>query len=133
MSIRESWVERLAAYLYSSINDFHRACACLHPFRPLIFCLPPYDPGIPRLRLNSPGTDYALRTEKRLAADRDSNLARATPVTTEHTFLMGSITKSIAAVAVLTNQGYSGREPQRISRKVAQLFRPGLPYCCDPK
>jgi len=62
-----------------------------------------------------------------------ANLARATPVTTEHTFLMGSITKSIAAVAVLTNQGYSGREPQRISRKVAQLFRPGLPYCCDPK
>ena len=37
------------------------------------------------------------------------------------------------SVIVLTNQGYSGREPQRISRKVAQLFRPGLPYCCDPK
>lgn len=37
------------------------------------------------------------------------------------------------SVIVLTNQGYSGGEPQRISRKVAQLFRPGLPYCCDPK
>lgn len=37
------------------------------------------------------------------------------------------------SVIVLTNQGYSGREPQLISRKVARLFRPGLPYCCDPK
>jgi D-alanyl-D-alanine carboxypeptidase len=37
------------------------------------------------------------------------------------------------SVIVLTNQGYSGREPQLISRKVAQLFRAGLPYCCDPK
>ena len=37
------------------------------------------------------------------------------------------------SVIVLTNQGYSDREPQLISRKVAQLFRPGLPYCCDPK
>lgn len=37
------------------------------------------------------------------------------------------------SVVVLTNQSYSGREPQLISRKVAQLFRAGLPYCCDPK
>ena len=37
------------------------------------------------------------------------------------------------SVIVLTNQGYTRREPQLISRKVAQLFRPGLPYCCNPK
>jgi D-alanyl-D-alanine carboxypeptidase len=37
------------------------------------------------------------------------------------------------AVIVLTNQGYNRKEHQLISRKVAQLFRPGLPYCCDPK
>ena len=37
------------------------------------------------------------------------------------------------SVIVLTNQGYTRREHQLISRKVAQLFRPGLPYCCDPK
>jgi CubicO group peptidase (beta-lactamase class C family) len=37
------------------------------------------------------------------------------------------------SVIVLTNQGYNRKEHQLISRKVAQLFRPGLPYCCDPK
>ncbi len=37
------------------------------------------------------------------------------------------------SVIVLTNQGYTRKEHQLISRKVAQLFRPGLPYCCDPK
>lgn len=37
------------------------------------------------------------------------------------------------SVIVLTNQGYTRREHQLISRKVAQLFKPGLPYCCDPK
>ena len=37
------------------------------------------------------------------------------------------------SVIVLTNQSYASREPQLISRKVAQLFQPGLPYCCNPK
>lgn len=37
------------------------------------------------------------------------------------------------SVVVFTNQSYTAREPQLISRKVAQLFRSGLPYCCDPK
>lgn len=37
------------------------------------------------------------------------------------------------SVVVLTNQGSIGREPQLMSRYVARMFRPGLPYCCDAK
>jgi D-alanyl-D-alanine carboxypeptidase len=37
------------------------------------------------------------------------------------------------SVVVLTNQGTIGREPQQMSRYLARMFRPGLPYCCDPK
>ncbi|SHH72698.1 serine hydrolase domain-containing protein [Massilia sp. CF038] len=35
------------------------------------------------------------------------------------------------SVLVLTNLGEAGEAPMKVSRYVAKMFRPALPYCCD--
>jgi D-alanyl-D-alanine carboxypeptidase len=35
------------------------------------------------------------------------------------------------SVIVLTNLGQAGEAPMKVSRYVAKMFRPALPYCCD--